>query len=462
MTIERPATLSAFVPTLWRVFVYFAEYPWMENMPTGAEQRRSHHHHIDEQRFILAYNLLPLRGVELLGSIEKSWAAKHPRLTSLMFNSLGNFCAEEEEHSEGLNSADWIETVEKQLGGRNHSHATRAVYFSCFSWRRPKASGQKAASDRLALSRKGSSLALSTLDLQTLLQLILLLRIDNAPWRRGLIYYMDVKRCGDIERPFFVHGGEEVLYSARLAKALIQHRLGDAHFVSWKSFEAFYSTYPNILLRFYELWTSICLANPLGSPTTELDHLLSNSIVQSLSLIGPVDLDSLVPGGSPFNEDERQLRLDMQNAIQVASSASIPTPDVGKLVERPNKAELFHIIVVSTTGESQEQGIAGPGSIDTSERLFTLFTSTAGKEIMFEGTPGCTNYSWRYGSVQLLPQISTSRTGGPTAGFLDDNTFKLFPHNQSDSGSRHQPANFTFDIKNGTVVVDETGGPLPA
>jgi len=173
-----------------------------------------------------------------------------------------------------------------------------------------------------------------------------------------------------------------------------------------------------------------------------------------------VDLDSLVPGGSPFNEDERQLQLDMQNAIQVADTASTPALDVGKLVERITKADLFHILVVSTTGETQEQGSASPGSTDTSERLFTLFTSTSGKEIMFEGTPGCTNYVWRYGSVQLLPQISTSRTGGLTASFLDDTTFKLFPHNQSDSGSRHDSISFTVDLKNGIVVVEETGRPL--
>ena len=76
----------------------------------------------------------------------------------------------------------------------------------------------------------------------------LLLRVDNAPWRRGLINYMEVKRCGDIERPFFVQSGEAVSYSARLAKALIQHRLGEVHSISWRTFGAFCSTYVRDLL----------------------------------------------------------------------------------------------------------------------------------------------------------------------------------------------------------------------
>ncbi|KAH7407341.1 hypothetical protein BKA64DRAFT_412779 [Cadophora sp. MPI-SDFR-AT-0126] len=460
MTSERPVALCSFVPTLWRAFVYFAGYPWIEDTPTGAEQPVSHHRHIDEYGFVLAYNLLPLRGVELLGYIENSWAAKYPRLKSLMFNSLGTLNTGEKEYSERLNCASRIEILENQLV--DAIIFTRPEpYISLVSHREDV----KQVAKRLALTapchESGSSLALSRTDIQTLLQLILLLRIDSAPWRPGLIRYMDVKRRGDIERPFFVHGGgKEVFYSASLAQALIQHGLGEAQFVPWTFFHSFCSTYPNILLRFYELWTSICLDNPLESPATEHDHLLPNSIVQSLSLIGPATFDCPPPGGPPSNEDVRQLQLDMQNAMQVFSSTSTLALDLGTLVERLNNAELFHILVADTTGEQNEEASAGSGSTNTSEGLFTFFTSTAGKEIMCEGTPQCPTYTWRYGFVQLLPQISTSPTGGLTAGFLDDTTLELFPHNQSNLESRQDSTSFMFDLKNGTLVVQETGNSL--
>ncbi|KAL5325920.1 hypothetical protein ACEPPN_007055 [Leptodophora sp. 'Broadleaf-Isolate-01'] len=460
MTTERAAALGAFIPTLWRVFVYFAGYPWIENMPTDSGRPESYHEHIDEDGFILAYNLLPLRGVELVGRIEKSWAAKYPRLASLMFNSLGTFSAEEEEQSREFNTTGRMETIEKQL--IDVITLTRPEpYISVVSHEEDL----KQVARRLLLNaaprqEKISSIALLRLDLQILLQLVLLLRINNTSWRCGLIYYMDVKRSGDIERPFFVNSGEEASYSARLAKALIQYTLKDAQSISWKYFEEFCRACPNILLRFYELWTSICLSTPLESPTSNFGHLIPNSIVQALSLIGPMDFDSLVPGGSPFSEDERQLQLDMQNAIQVADTASTPAPDVVKLVERLTRADLFHILVVSTIGETLEQGSANPRGTDTFERLFTLFTSTSGKEIMFEGTPGCTNYTWRYGSVQLLPQISMSSTGGLTAAVLGETTFKLFPHGERDSGSSHDSRSFTVDLKNGILVVEETSSSL--
>ncbi|KAG4444295.1 hypothetical protein IFR05_000270 [Cadophora sp. M221] len=460
IALERPAPLSAFLPTLWRVFVYFAGYPWMENMPTYPERLGSHRQHIDEDGFILAYNLLPLRGVELVGNIEKSWAAKYPRFASLMFNSIGTFSVAEEEQSEGFNNESWIEIMEKQL--IDAITLTRPEpYISVVA----HGEDMKQVARRLLLSAEpcqemGYPRALSSLDLQTLLQLFLLLRINNTPWRRSLICYTNVKRCGDIEKPFFVHDDETVSHSVRLAKALIQHTLGDAQSISWKSFKEFCSAYPNILLRFYELWTSICLSDPLESPTPDLFHRLPNSIAQTLSLIGPVDFDSLVPGGSPFNEDERQLQLDMQNAIQVFDTTFTPGPDVGKLVERLSKADLFHILVISTTRESIDKGSASPSVADSSEHLFTLFTSTSGKEIMLEGTPGCTNYSWRYGSVQLLPKISCSGTGGLAASFVDGTTFMLSPHNQRDSESRHDSRSFTVDLKNVTMVVEKTGSPL--
>jgi len=141
---------------------------------------------------------------------------------------------------------------------------------------------------------------------------------------------------------------------------------------------------PNIVLRFYELWTAICVVHPPNSSPQNLDSGLSNCVVQSLSLIGPVEFDSLVPGGSPFNEDERQLQLDLQNATLVADSTSTPALDASRLVERLTNIDWFHILILSTE-ETPETG-----STESTERLITLFTSPPGKEMWFEDSPGGT------------------------------------------------------------------------
>lgn len=205
---------------------------------------------------------------------------------------------------------------------------------------------------------------------------------------------------------------------------------------------------PNIVLRFYELWTAICVDPPNSSPQN-LDSGLSNCVVHSLSLIGPVEFDSLVPGGSPFNEDERQLQLDLQNATLVADSTSTPALDESRLIERLTNTDWFHILILSTE-ETPETG-----STESTERLITLFTSSPGKEIWFEDSPGGTMYTWRCGFVQLLPHISTSQTGGLSASFQHD-AIKLFPH----SDPSHESSMVTVDLKNGTVVVEWTGSPL--
>jgi hypothetical protein len=191
------------------------------------------------------------------------------------------------------------------------------------------------------------------------------------------------------------------------------------------------------------------VVHPPSSPPQNLDSGLPNCVVQSLSLIGPVEFDSLLPGGSPFNEDERQLQLDLQNATLVTDSTSTPALDESMLIERLTNIDWFHILILSTE-ETPETG-----STESTERLITLFTSPPGKQMWFEESLGCTRYTWRYGFVQLLPHISTSQTGGLSASFQHD-AIKLLPH----SDSSHESSIVTVDLRNGTVIVEWTGSPL--
>ena len=174
-------------------------------------------------------------------------------------------------------------------------------------------------------------------------------------------------------------------------------------------------------------------------------------MVQFLSLISPAKFDSWPPG-SAINEDDHQLRLqlrlDLQNATLVADSTSTPTLDEPKLVERLTNDKWFHILVVST-GDAHETA-----GTENSERLLTLFTSPAENQIFVENSPSSSTYVWRYGLVQLLPQILLSPTGGWSASLQHD-AIKLSPH----SDPSHASSSVTVDLGNGTVVVDWTGSP---
>jgi hypothetical protein len=206
---------------------------------------------------------------------------------------------------------------------------------------------------------------------------------------------------------------------------------------------------PNIVLRFYQLWTAICVVHPTTSSSQNLASGLLNCVVQFLSLIGPVEFDSPLPTGSGFNEDERQLQLDLQNTTLVADSTSTPALDESRLVERLTNDDWFHILILSTE-EAHETA-----STESTERLITLFTSPRDNQMFFENSPGCTTYVWRYGLVQLLPHILTSQTGGLSASFQHE-AIKFSPHNDPS----HESSSVTVDLKNGTVIVEWTGSPL--
>lgn len=237
-TNQRLSVLSGFVPTLWHIFVYFAGYPFTEFILNDSEEPALHHQRIDENGFVVAYNLLGLRGVELVGStkdawtpggsIEKSWSQKYARLASLMINSLRIFPTEGDERFQGLDSASLTKNAEKQLMDAI-ALTQPEPYMSGLSFEQDlrEVARRLLANNAVPNYEKNSSFTMSKYDLQTFIQLFLLLRIGSAPWRRGLILHHNIKRCGDVEKPPFVYDAEEILLSARLANALIQHALGN-------------------------------------------------------------------------------------------------------------------------------------------------------------------------------------------------------------------------------------------
>ena len=256
-TNQRLSVISTFLPTLWRVFVYFAGFPFTELILNDFEGPAPQHQRIDEDGFVRAYNLLALRAVELLGNtkngwtpigdVEKSWSQKSPRLALLMFDGLKISTTKVDERYQGLINANLTSHAEKQL--MTAIALTQPVaYMTGLSFEQElKGVARRLLPDNVAPNYdKPSSFAVSKHDLQTFIQLFLLLRIGNAPWTRGLILQQTIQMCGVTEKLVFVSDQEEILLSARLANALIQHTLGNVDSITWQSFETLYTTYVRI------------------------------------------------------------------------------------------------------------------------------------------------------------------------------------------------------------------------
>lgn len=259
VTTNQPlSVISTCIPTLWRVLVYFAGFPFTELTFAESEGSTTQHQRIDEDGFVQAYSLLALRGAELLGnardgfnprgSVEKSWSQKSPRLASLMFDSLKISSTELGERSQRLVNANLTDRAEEQL--MNAIAVTQPVpYMTGLSFEKELMEvARRMVNDNVTPNHdKPSSFAVSKNDLQIFIQLFLLLRIGNDPWTRGLILYETIQVCKNIEKLNFVSNQEEILLSGRLANVLIQHTLGNVDSITWQSFETFYTAYVRIL-----------------------------------------------------------------------------------------------------------------------------------------------------------------------------------------------------------------------
>jgi hypothetical protein len=173
-----------------------------------------------------------------------------------MTNSLRIFPTEGDERFQGLDSASLTKNAEKQLMDAIALTQPEPCMSSLsFEQDLREVARRLLANNAVLNYEKNSSFTVSKYDLQTFIQLFLLLRIGSAPWIRGLILHHNIKRCGDVEKPPFVYDEEEILLSARLANALIQHALGNVDSITWQSFESVYKTYVRILAS---VWKNSC------------------------------------------------------------------------------------------------------------------------------------------------------------------------------------------------------------
>jgi hypothetical protein len=123
VTTNQPlSVISTLIPTLWRVFLYFAGFPFTEPIFNDSERLAPQHH---ASSFVRAYSLLASRRSNCeerpktistpSGDVEKSWSQQSPRFAPLMFDSLKILSMELEQRSQGLINANLTERVEEQL-----------------------------------------------------------------------------------------------------------------------------------------------------------------------------------------------------------------------------------------------------------------------------------------------------------------------------------------------------------
>ena len=171
-------------------------------------------------------------------------------------------------------------------------------------------------------------------------------------------------------------------------------------------------------------------------------------MAQLLSVISPAEFDRSVPVG--WNEDNRQLQLDLQNATLVADSTSGVALDESWLVAELSNDQRFHVLLISA-----EELHDTSADKENYERLIALFTSPQDNQIPFWNCPGCPSYVWRYGFIQLLPHILTSQSGGLSAT-IEDDAIRFSPHQQLNDQSN----SVLVDLRNGTVVVECVDSPV--
>ena len=238
---ENP-TVTTCVPLLWCTFFTGAYFPF--SAPSNEPE-------IDVKAFRRAFAFIVSRGYELLGaksdgrpfprSTEQSYTNKVPRLTRIVFRSLSTPWpqpgTQSQDPQESLQLQDIKDTIAftQPIMNENMKHGRATVADGEFE---AAAHGLLLADHKQSRAR-GSSTAVSKADLQILIQLFLLQRIEDRRWRAGLSYHDMYQRSGDIMFSRVIPGPDEVSRASELASAFLAHQFpGSDDYVTWEQFKA--------------------------------------------------------------------------------------------------------------------------------------------------------------------------------------------------------------------------------
>lgn len=239
---ENP-TVAICVPLLWCTFSIGAYFPF--SAPSNEPE-------IDVKAFRRAFAFIVSRGYELLGAksngrpfstiTERFYTDKVPRLARIVFRSLSTPWPQS-----GTQSQDPQELLQLQNIKDTIAFTQPIINEDMRYGRATVADGEfEAAAYRLLLADKkqstvrGSCIAVSKADLQILIQLFLLQRVEDRRWRAGLSYHNMYQRSGDIMFSRLISDSDEVSRASELVSAFLAYQFpGTDDYMTWEQFKAF-------------------------------------------------------------------------------------------------------------------------------------------------------------------------------------------------------------------------------
>ena len=245
------------VPLLWRIFLCSAYFPFSPPRIVGDKASGSGESKIDYEAFRRAFALLVLRGIELYGTLqnghqysfrkhgkhETSYNDKVPRLARLIFKCLSVPSPDQKTTfktaSDELHYQDVLETT---------LFAQPITYDSDPYGKKIQDEEFEAAASRLLDMEDEKSSVLGPLssirkaELQSLIQLLLLLHQGRSRWRDGLsldLKFFELPRTGHVQCAHLVSDPDEVSQAADNALTFVTWKLGSSDdSVFWDEFQA--------------------------------------------------------------------------------------------------------------------------------------------------------------------------------------------------------------------------------
>ena len=241
---------TACVSLLWRMFCSSAYYPFPASVIADQQKLNPQELEIDFPAFQRAFALLVLRGFELLGAkqngrplkrkIETAYSDKAPRLARIIFRCLSIPSSERATRSRATQEETQVQDVKDTIA------FTQPITYDSYPYG-PSIDDDhfEAAACRLVASAAdkpprlpNSSCVLPKADLQSLIQLLLLLEPLDRRWRDGLFMMDAYQRSGDVQYSRLVFDPEEAVRASDFAATFMDSKFSSREdFVLWDFFE---------------------------------------------------------------------------------------------------------------------------------------------------------------------------------------------------------------------------------
>ena len=248
-------SVTACVPLLWRILCFSAFYPFSAPATASIQDSKLREPEIDLEAFRRAFALLVLRGFELVGAkqdgrpvsrkanIETSYTDKVPRLTRIIYRCLSvppsGSALQSQARQEVTQLQDFKDTIV----------FTQPITYDPYPYG-PSVGDEnfEAAASRLQCmddersATRGSSRMIPKADLESLIQLLLLVCPEDRRWRDGLFMHEAYQRSGDIQYAHSASNPEEASQASDFAPAFVTSMFkGSEDYVSWDIFETWCS-----------------------------------------------------------------------------------------------------------------------------------------------------------------------------------------------------------------------------